>query len=243
MNAILQFHKKRYETPLEMLERLRVEQPELKHEKLSYLGRLDPLAHGVVLIAVGEANKDREKYLNLSKRYKVSFLFGVSTDSGDVLGVITDTHDQNIPKGEKIVKEILQLRGEHTLPYPMYSSKTVQGKPLHEYAREGKEVRVPERNMEIMSITCNETYTISGEELAQSGIEATERIKGDFRQEAIRKTWEEFRRMYQGKTFLVAKAELAVSSGTYMRSLADLLKERAGIPCVAYDIERAAYLL
>src|SRR5690606_16657271 len=123
MNAIVQFNKKKYETPLEMLQRIRMEHPELAQEKLSYLGRLDPLAHGVMLVAVGEANKDREKYLGLSKTYRVKFLFGVSTDTGDMLGLVQDVRKE-LGDIEQIQKHILNLKGKHMLPYPMYSSKT-----------------------------------------------------------------------------------------------------------------------
>jgi len=257
MNAILQFNKHKYETPLEMLGRLRIERPELIDEKLSYLGRLDPLAHGMMLVAVGEANKEREKYLGLSKTYKVGFLFGISTDTGDVLGLIQevnvqcDTATEELRKAKTAVsgspdtsrtrdvfRAILNLKGKHTLPYPLYSSKTVDGKPLHEYAREGKEVAVPEREMEVLSVACGDAETVLGEEIAREGISATEHVQGDFRQDKIRLSWQDFQKEYGDKRFIIVIAELSVTGGTYIRSLLMLISEQIHMPCLAYDIER-----
>ncbi|PIR37933.1 MAG: hypothetical protein COV34_02490 [Candidatus Zambryskibacteria bacterium CG10_big_fil_rev_8_21_14_0_10_42_12] len=237
MNAILQFNKHKYETPLEMLGRLRIERPELIDEKLSYLGRLDPLAHGMMLVAVGEANKEREKYLGLSKTYKVGFLFGISTDTGDVLGLIQQVHKE-LGEAEHFKNAILNLKGKHTLPYPLYSSKTVDGKPLHEYAREGKEVAVPEREMEVLSVACGDAETVLGEEIAREGISATEHVQGDFRQDKIRLSWQDFQKEYGDKRFIIVIAELSVTGGTYIRSLLMLISEQIHMPCLAYDIER-----
>lgn len=238
MNAILQFDKQKYETPLQMLDRLRREQSELSGEKLSYLGRLDPLAHGVMLVAVGEANKEREKYLGLSKTYKVQFLFGVSTDTGDVLGLINNVQGVSYDAVKNIEKEILNLRGDHKLPYPLYSSKTVLGKPLHEYGRENKEVVLPERDMNVSSVIMGDIKSIGAGEVYEEGVLATQNVKGDFRQEVIRKNWEDFIEIHATKDFLIAEVVLTVAGGTYVRSLADLLTKRAGIPCLAFDIER-----
>ena len=67
MDSVLTVYKKRGETPLQALNRLRKEAPKLENEILSYAGRLDPLAEGLMLVLIGEANKKREKYLNLDK--------------------------------------------------------------------------------------------------------------------------------------------------------------------------------
>ena len=53
------------------------------------LGRLDPLAEGVLLILIGDECKNKEKYLGLDKEYEVAIIFGISTDTGDALGLAT----------------------------------------------------------------------------------------------------------------------------------------------------------
>src|ERR1700749_2760200 len=91
--AVLNLYKKLGETPRERLERLRIQKPHYAHEVLSYAGRLDPMAEGVLLCLVGSANKRRELYLDMSKEYKLDVLFGFSTDTYDILGRIMDTGD------------------------------------------------------------------------------------------------------------------------------------------------------
>lgn len=234
---IIRYIKYKYETPLLMLDRLRKERPELQGVKLSYLGRLDPLAHGVMLVATGEANKQREKYLQLDKTYRVQFLCGISTDTGDMLGKITDISKERIIDAD-VPFSINTLVGRHVLPYPLYSSKTVKGKPLHEYGREGKRVERPQREMNVSAVEFISQEFVLGKNVASQAIEATERVHGDFRQEDIRDLWETFLLEYREHAFLILTVKLHVSSGTYIRALASCLGEKLQIPVLAYDIER-----
>jgi tRNA U55 pseudouridine synthase TruB len=56
---VLNLYKNPGETPLERLDRFRGEHLEYKDEKLSYVGRLDPLAEGVMLVVIGDENQNR----------------------------------------------------------------------------------------------------------------------------------------------------------------------------------------
>src|SRR5690349_10661953 len=78
-------------TPLEMINKLQSQTPELVGKKICYAGRLDPLAHGVLLLLSGEETKQREKYLSLPKTYEFEVVFGMQTDTYDVLGYLKET--------------------------------------------------------------------------------------------------------------------------------------------------------
>lgn len=237
--SVISYTKRRFETPLEMLDRLREERPELKDKKLSYLGRLDPLAYGQMLVAIGEANKDREKYLGLDKTYRVKFLSGISTDTGDLLGLVDSVEEWRMP--DNIEETLHSLVGVHRLPYPLYSSKTVGGKPLHEYGREGKEVERPMREMNILSLKFMGQESVSAEEVYKNAVEATEKVKGDFRQGLIGAKWKEFYTMHENVVFTGFTVELSVTSGTYIRALTELLEKNLGAPFLAYSIERTSF--
>lgn len=88
-------YKKEGETPLECIDRAREEGRIPKNEKATYAGRLDPMAEGLLIVLTGDAVHKKEEYIKLPKEYVVEVLFGVSTDTGDVLGKIekqnTDT--------------------------------------------------------------------------------------------------------------------------------------------------------
>src|ERR1700722_19791374 len=125
---MIALYKQKGETPLQTLERLRFEQPQYADAKLSYAGRLDPMAEGVMLVLVAEENKSREKHLRLDKTYVTEILFGVSTDTGDVLGIPRSNTSGRRYKGhfgESEIKTVLEKSvGKFSQKYPAYSSKS-----------------------------------------------------------------------------------------------------------------------
>lgn len=80
-SGVICVYKEVGETPLEAISKIKTT------EKLSYIGRLDPLADGLMLVLVGEENKNREAYLDLPKTYRFEFVSGFKTDTYDVLGL------------------------------------------------------------------------------------------------------------------------------------------------------------
>jgi tRNA pseudouridine55 synthase len=74
-------------TPLEALESLRASRPELAGAPMTYAGRLDPLACGVLVVLTGEDVHSKEQFLGLDKQYEAEILFGFETDSYDILGI------------------------------------------------------------------------------------------------------------------------------------------------------------
>src|SRR6266516_7262353 len=87
-------------TPLQAINEIKKHMPIVKNEKITYAGRLDPLAHGVLLLLIGEAVKKREEYLALPKTYEFEALLGIETDTYDILGyvqeAITKETDRNV---------------------------------------------------------------------------------------------------------------------------------------------------
>ncbi len=112
-------------TPLQTLNLLNLKYPELVDKKLSYAGRLDPLASGVMLVLVGEETKNKDQYLGLEKVYEFVILFGFSTDTGDVMGLIKEASDKSVEL--KNIDGVLKKHlGEFDQVYPKYSSPIVQ---------------------------------------------------------------------------------------------------------------------
>jgi tRNA pseudouridine(55) synthase len=234
-------YKNEGETPLECLERFRLEQPLYKDAVLSYAGRLDPMAEGAMLVLVDEENKNREKYLNLDKTYEVEILFGVKTDTGDILGLVQETKD--IPT-EKEVNEVLQFFvGAFVQKYPSYSSRTVDGKPLFQWAREGKldEIKIPERTSEIYSIELLDKCFLKGEEILVQVKERIGKVKGDFRQEETISSWEKVLEQRKEKSFPFIRIQVHCSSGTYMRTLSERVAEQLDTVGLAWSINRLGY--
>jgi len=234
MNKVITAYKNVGETPLECLERVRKEQGFSADLPMTYAGRLDPMAEGLLLILTGDECKNKEKYLGLDKEYEIEVLFGLKTDTHDVLGLIRGV---DIEKGKEI--DLQKYVGKFEQEYPMYSSKTVQGKQLHEYARSGEEIEeMPTKNVEIYSIEKIGESEISGLELAAGVIEKVSRVNGDFRQEETILDWQDLAQEFSKVDFKVIKLRVNCSSGTYMRSLAERMGKDAGIGAIAYSIKR-----
>ncbi len=84
-------------TPLQALEAFRKQAKLPAGLKMSYAGRLDPLAEGVLVIICGDKLKQKDKFLKLNKTYQAKILFGVSTDTFDLMGKITSPFRANLP--------------------------------------------------------------------------------------------------------------------------------------------------
>lgn len=237
------------ETPLECLEAWRSTQPTLADAALTYAGRLDPMASGKLLVLIGEECKRQADYHGLDKGYEVEVLLGVTSDSGDVLGVVTEAPRASTPTDWATIAT--SLIGQITLPYPAYSAKTVAGVPLHTWAVTGRlgDVRIPERTSTIHQLVVHENTNIEREALYRT---ATEKIAllprvtdvkkalgNDFRRPEVLASWEAFRQQGSPRDqFSIVRFTCICSSGTYMRTLADELAKRAGGRGLAFSIHR-----
>jgi tRNA pseudouridine55 synthase len=243
MKDILNLYKARGETPLERIERFRVAHPEYKNIPLSYAGRLDPMAEGVLVILAGEANKKRTEYLHLDKEYTFDVLFGFSTDTYDILGVMADAVTRTFHKkvsAPMLAEYLAQLPGEHSQKYPPFSSKPLEGVPLFVKARKGEltQFDLPEHRIEIFSAALVGIKRMTDTELLSEVERSIALVKGDFRQERILHLWRDTLRVLYGTSFDVATISIHCSSGTYVRSLAHELGQQLGIPALAMRILR-----
>ena len=237
---VLNLYKQLVETPRERLERLRVQRPHYEHEVLSYAGRLDPMAEGVLLCLVGSANKRREAYLELSKEYVLDVLFGFSTDTYDVLGRVTDTGDPATITRALVQKGLNEFRGHIEQEYPPYSSKTVEGKSLFEWARNNTlgALVMPSRTVTIHHIDIEGMYKVPEAALLQYIEDGVTRVNGDFRQEETMRLWKRHLKADGTREFPAATVRIECTSGTYARSVAHGLGVELGVPALALHILR-----
>lgn len=237
---VLNLYKQMGETPRERLERLRAQQPYYAHEVLSYAGRLDPMAEGVLLCLVGSANKRREIYLDMPKEYVLDVLFGFSTDTYDVLGRVMDTGEVTQIRPAAIKKALNEFRGTVPMEYPPFSSKTVQGKALFEWARGNtlSAIVLPQRTVTVYDIALEGIYKVKEKDLFSYIEGNVEKVQGDFRQEEIMRLWKRSLKQTGEREFPCATIKISCSSGTYARSIAHGLGKELGVPALALHILR-----
>lgn len=233
MANMLISHKKIGETPLELIHRIRLIKPELATEKLSYAGRLDPMAEGEMLIMVGDENNNRENFLSFDKEYEATFLFGTSTDTGDALGLIIDQSNE-FPK-QQIIDTIMNFTQIKSQKYPWFSSKTVSGIKLFDHFKNGNlNIERPVRDVEIKNVEILNFDEIDREEIKKYIIDSINKVNGDFRQDEIVARWGEFFSKNSPQQLHTVKVKILVSSGTYIR----VLTENFPIPTLLLKLNR-----
>lgn len=121
--------------------------------RVGHMGTLDPCAVGAMLIGIGSAAR-LNNYLELvDKTYVVKITLGKTTNTYDLEGEVTQTSEVNSEfLQEDFVKKFLdKYVGVHTQKPPAFSAIKVDGKPAYKSAREGKNVDLPERQIEVYS--------------------------------------------------------------------------------------------
>jgi tRNA pseudouridine55 synthase len=123
----------------------------LKAKKVGHLGTLDPIAEGLLILAVNKATKFSSYFLESDKSYEVKVELGKSTDTDDSSGKII--FESNVDLSKKMIREnLFSFIGESEQIPPFFSALKYQGKPLYKYAREGQFIKKPARKILIKEI-------------------------------------------------------------------------------------------
>jgi len=123
---------------------------QLKKIKVGHAGTLDPLASGLLLICVGKFTKRIHEFQEMSKVYEGTITLGSSTPSYDL-----ETEIDNVYPTDHITRELIHntrtsFLGKIAQKPPVFSALKKDGKRMYEYAREGKELEIKARFVEIL---------------------------------------------------------------------------------------------
>ena len=237
-NGLHLLYKNLGETPNETILRFKKANPEYADIPMTYAGRLDPMAEGLLIVLSLEEIKEKDKFLDMKKTYEFEVLWGFETDTLDVLGKVLKFESLEVNK-EEVEIEIKKSIGKLEQKYPAYSSKPVNGKPLFQWAREGKisEIEIPSHEVEIFGGEFLGRRTISKDDLINNIKSKVESVVGDFRQKMILERWVEV--LKEGREeFVVDKIQLVVSSGFYVRQFVSDLAKGLGTAAVTFHIKR-----
>ncbi|MEM9500990.1 MAG: tRNA pseudouridine(55) synthase TruB [Pseudomonadota bacterium] len=188
--------------------------------KVGHGGTLDPLAEGVLPIALGEATKLAGRMLNASKIYEFTIQFGVETDTLDAEGKVTQRMDR-FPPMAAIASVLEHFTGPIEQVPPAFSALKVGGKRAYDQARAGKDVQLKSRQVTIHSLAIGSGY--SGEDVLASAFQTTSGRPDPYDPSAPLELAD--------RVTLTAH----VSKGTYIRSLArDIARALGTVGHVAY---------
>ncbi len=166
-----------------------------KKVKVGHTGTLDPFATGLMILVTGKKCREAGVYTKLDKWYEAEIVLGQVSTTGDPEGELTDISDRQ-PTREEIEQVLQQFTGEIRQRPPIFSAIKINGQRAYKLARDGQEVEIPERTVQV--------YTL---ELV------------DY-------------------TYPSLQIRVHVSSGTYIRSLADDIGKKLGVGAYCQALRR-----
>ncbi|MBH9981712.1 tRNA pseudouridine(55) synthase TruB [Bartonella sp. B10834G6] len=120
-------------------------------EKAGHAGTLDPLASGMLPIALGEATKTVPYVVDGTKVYRFTVSWGEEHNTDDMEGVITKTSTKR-PVKEDIISILPHYIGTILQTPPQFSAIKIDGNRAYDLAREGEKIEIPAREVEIDSL-------------------------------------------------------------------------------------------
>jgi tRNA pseudouridine(55) synthase len=237
MEEVIKLYKDIGETPLECIQRFRSENPKYKDIKMTYLGRLDPMAEGLLLVLAGNTKRKNE-FLDMDKTYEFEVMWGFETDTYDILGKVVERKSQPMKLEKRMEGLLNEIKKKKVQDYPPYSSRTVGGKPLFLWARENRieEIEIPSRGIKIFSIEHLDTRVVSGKSLLDEIFSKINFVKGNFRQDEIKHTWS--LNLFPEDMIFLSSFKIDVSSGTYIRGLSYEMGKILKTGAIANSIKR-----
>jgi tRNA pseudouridine55 synthase len=168
--------------------------------KVGHGGTLDPLASGVLPIALGEATKLAGRMLGADKVYEFTLSFGTETDTLDAEGTAVATSDKR-PTAAEIAAVLPRFTGPIEQAPPAFSALKIDGKRAYARARAGEEVEMKTRKVRVHSLS-----------VRAEPVEALSSNVADGEKERASTS--------SARTVSQVTLEARVSKGTYIRSLA-----------------------
>ena len=168
--------------------------------KVGHGGTLDPLATGVLPIALGEATKLCGRMLDASKTYDFTICFGTETSGLDAEGEVVATSDVR-PTLEQVQQALAQFTGPIEQIPPAYSAIKIDGKRAYDLARAGEVVEMKSRGVTVHQLTICHAELVSASYFERNESKTLKQVQGDASLKSVTLTAD-------------------VSKGTYIRSLA-----------------------
>lgn len=153
-NGLLLLDKPRGLTSHDVVARVRRATGE---QRVGHAGTLDPMATGLLVVALGPSTRLLRFAQAEVKRYEGEVTFGVATDSLDADGAVVREVDVAEFDPEDVNAVAASMRGEQRQTPPMVSARRVNGRRLHALAREGKEVEREPRSITIENFSLSPT--------------------------------------------------------------------------------------
>lgn len=210
-------------------------------EKATHTGTLDPMAEGVLIVLTGEDRFAKQKYSDTQKIYEFEILIGFTTDSHDLLGLITSQNTDGENKTflkEHIIKALEEIKSNPQQIIPTFSAKRQGGKSGFDLGRAGLDLPKIEEPISIYELDLIDQRMIDKESLIKVIIMKLQTVSGDFRQMEITDQWKSVFNGLKQEHFTILKCRGATSKRTYIRGIVRDLSELINVSCTTFSITR-----
>jgi tRNA pseudouridine55 synthase len=193
-------------------------------KKAGHAGTLDPLASGLLIVAIGSATRLLEFLPVEPKVYDFGIQFGVETDTLDAEGVIVNTGGR-IPEETEIVEALVRLSGTSMQLPPRYSAKKIQGERAYDLARKNIEFTLQPKEITLDNLVLNNFDKKAGEARCSASCSTGTYVRALVRDIAA-----------QLSTYAYASYISRIAAGSFTLNDAVTLSELNGVTVIPYII-------
>jgi tRNA pseudouridine(55) synthase len=230
-------------TPYQLSLKIKQKYPYI--QKIAYVYRLDPMAHGEILILINDSCKLTNDFVKLNsyKIYEFSILFGITTDTLDILGNITDNTIKNFDF-ELILKNKNKFVGKSLQEYPIFCSKTIEynGKmtPLWKLKDLKHKIEIPKKEINIDYIKYINHHSYTKKKIFNYVYSRLKLVTDKkFDTQSFINQW----KLIKNDNYLVVNFITKVSTGTYIRELCKQIGILCNYNSINFNIYRKNILL
>jgi len=225
---------------------------EYKDKKLAFTGRLDEMAHGNVILLVGDETKKVKEYHDMNKVYKFRFIVGLETDSTATLGLFQNKSNPSETNIDLIIHTIMKYKAtEFDQEYHVFSSfrpKHKERKPLWWFAfhnRLNEITETPKKKVKVYDVEVKSAKNVSLDQFITETLSDLSKLRETlfFRKDKVIEQWQSFYDSNKDKkvNFIEFECEIKVSSGFYIRQFVKDLGKELNLNVLVTEIERLEY--
>jgi len=236
---ILEVYKSIGESNGDIIKRIK---QEYNCKKICFAGRLDPMAHGLVIVLTDEDVKNSDKYMYSGyKKYKFEFIVGFRTDSGDLLGLINKVDFENTGN---VVECALKHDKQYNQQYHLFSSFLVNKKPLWWYGINGVNINcdLPSKQVNIKNIDFLDERVMTSAQLKDYINDNLNTVPNNkYRKEDIIECYDKHFANNGDKEYNVFSFDITVSSGFYVRQFVQDIADKLNLAMTTMSIYRYGF--